>query len=80
MAWFVRHQFRQSCVYLDEDEAEYDTKNYADRGGCYPSKASASADNTLRVLLFIQNISRALRKATFTLLSFVANYKVDNIQ
>ena len=53
------------------DEAEYDMKNYADRGGCYPPKPKAEADNTLRnlirkpnsiiALLFIQNISRALK-------------------
>ena len=49
-------------------------KNYADRGGCYPPKPKAEADNTLRsflhiirkpnsiiALLFIQNISRALK-------------------
>ena len=51
-------------------------KNYADRGGCYPPQPSASADNTLLdlhnssyhtqphpiiALLFIQNISRALK-------------------
>ena len=28
----------------------YDMKDYADRGGCYPPKPSASADNTLRDL------------------------------
>ena len=27
-------------------EAEYDTKNYADRGGSYPEKPKAEADNT----------------------------------
>ena len=32
------------------DEAEYDMKNYADRGECYPPQPSASADNTLRDL------------------------------
>ena len=57
---------------------------------------SASADNTLLDLhnssdhkkaefnycfiIFIQNISRALRKPKFTLLSSVTNCKVDNIQ
>ena len=50
--------------------------NYADRGGCYPPKPKAEADNTLLdlhncsyhtqphpiiALLFIQNISRALK-------------------
>ncbi len=29
------------------DEAKYDMKNYADRGGCYPPKPKAEADNTL---------------------------------
>ena len=32
------------------DEAEYDMKNYADRGGCYPPKPKAEADNTFRDL------------------------------
>ena len=31
------------------DEAEYDMKNYADRG-CYPPKPEAELDNTLRGL------------------------------
>ena len=33
-----------------------------------------------RVLLFIQNISRALRRTKFALLSSLTNCKVDNIQ
>ena len=32
------------------DEAEYDMKNCADRGGCYPPKPEAEVDNTLRGL------------------------------
>ena len=32
------------------DEAEYDMKNYADQGGCYPPKPKAEVDNTLRGL------------------------------
>ena len=46
------------------NEAEYLMKNYGDRGGCYPSRPQAEADNTLRepnsinVLLFIQNNSQ----------------------
>ena len=52
-------------------------KNYADRGGCYPPKPKAEADitpseiciilhiirkpNSIIALLFIQNISRALK-------------------
>ena len=46
-------------------------KNYADRGGCYPPKPKAEADNILRkpnsiiALLFIQNISRALKIYNF---------------
>ena len=49
-------------------------KNYADRGGCYPPKPKAEADNEICIilhiirkpnsiiaLLFIQNISRALK-------------------
>ena len=32
------------------DEAEYGMKNSADRGGCYPPKPKAEADNTLRDL------------------------------
>ena len=32
------------------NEAEYLMKNYGDRGGCYPSRPSAEADNTLRDL------------------------------
>ena len=54
------------------NEAEYLMKNYGDRGGCYPSRPVAEADNTLRdrhnssydtkaefnnCLLFIQNNS-----------------------
>ena len=61
-------------------------KNYADRGGCYPPKPKAEADNTLRdlhnssyhvrkpnsiiALLFIQNISRALKIYKFFLIGF----------
>ena len=30
--------------------AEYDMNNYADLGGCYPSKPEAEVDNTLRGL------------------------------
>ena len=30
------------------NEAEYLMKNYGDRGGCYPSRPVAEADNTLR--------------------------------
>ena len=42
------------------DEAEYDMKDYADRGGCYPPKpAIIRKPNSIIVLLFIQNISRA---------------------
>ena len=36
--------------------------------------------NSIIVLLFIQNISRALRKTKFTLLNSVRNCTVDNIQ
>ena len=36
--------------------------------------------NSIIVLLVIQNISRALKKAKFTLLGSVTNCKVDNIQ
>ena len=32
------------------DEAEYDMKNYSDRGGCYPPKPEAEVYNTLRGL------------------------------
>ena len=32
------------------NEAEYLMKNYGDRGGCYPSRPKAEADNTLRDL------------------------------
>ena len=32
------------------NEAEYLMKNYGDRGGCYPSRSQAEADNTLRDL------------------------------
>ena len=32
------------------NEAEYLTKNYGDRGGCYPSRPYAEADITLRDL------------------------------
>ena len=32
------------------NEAEYLMKNYGDRGGCYPSRPQAEADNTLRDL------------------------------
>ena len=32
------------------NEAEYLMKNYGDRGGCYPSRPWAEADNTLRDL------------------------------
>ena len=54
------------------NEAEYLMKNYRDRGGCYPSRLLAEANNTLRdlysssydtkaeynnCLLFIQNNS-----------------------
>ena len=57
------------------DEAEHDMKNCADRGQ-HPSRKP----NSMIVLLFIQNISRALRKTKFTLLSFVTNFKIDNIK
>ena len=30
------------------NEGEYLMKNYGDRGGCYPSRPKAEADNTLR--------------------------------
>ena len=30
------------------NEAEYLMKNYGERGGCYPSRPWAKADNTLR--------------------------------
>ena len=33
------------------NEAEYDMKNYADRGGCYLPRPKAEVDNTLRDLL-----------------------------
>ena len=70
-------------------------KNYADRGGCYPPKPKAEAytpsemciilhiirkPNSTIVLLFIQNISGALRKPKFTLLGSATNCKVDNVQ
>ena len=29
------------------NEAEYLTKNYGDRGGCYPPRPTASTDNSL---------------------------------
>ena len=29
------------------NEAKYLMKNYGDRGGCYPSRTKAEADNTL---------------------------------
>ena len=29
------------------DEAEYDVKNYADQGGCYPPMPEAEVDNPL---------------------------------
>ena len=32
------------------DETKYDIKNYADRGGFYPLKTKAEADNSLRDL------------------------------
>ena len=32
------------------DDAEYDMKNDADRGGCYPPKTRLKVDNTLRDL------------------------------
>ena len=32
------------------NEAEYLIKNHGDRGGCYPSRPKAEADNTLRDL------------------------------
>ena len=32
------------------NEAEYLMKNYGDRGGCYPLRPWAEADNTLRDL------------------------------
>ena len=32
------------------NEAEHLTKNYGDRGGCYPSRLYAEADNTVRDL------------------------------
>ena len=32
------------------NEAEYLMKNHGDRGGCYPSRPSAEADNTLQDL------------------------------
>ena len=35
--------------------------------------------NSIIVLLFIQNISRALRRTKFTLLSSLTNCQVDNI-
>ena len=31
----------------NNNEAEYDMKNYADREGCYPPKQEAEVDNTL---------------------------------
>ena len=57
-------------------------KNYADRGGCYPPKPKASSSeiciilhiirkpNSIIALLFIQNISRALKIYNFFLLGF----------
>ncbi len=41
MAWYNKQLL---------DEAEYDMKNYADRGECYPPKPKAEADNTIRDL------------------------------
>ena len=35
------------------NEAEYLMKNYGDRGGCYPSRPQAEADNTLRECNFL---------------------------
>ena len=70
-------------------------KNYADLGGCYlpklrritPSEICIHVilhiirkPNSITVLLFIQNISRTLRKTKFTFLSSVTNCKVDNIK
>ena len=33
------------------NEAEYLMKSHGDRGGCYPSRPEAEADNTLRLEL-----------------------------
>ena len=40
------------------NEAKYLTKNYGDRGGCYPSRLQAEADNTLRDLRIILHMIR----------------------
>ena len=36
-----------NTLFLGRIATEYDMKNYADLGGCYPPQPSASADNTL---------------------------------
>ena len=40
------------------NEAEYLMKNYGDRGGCYPSRPQAKADNTLRDLHNLHTIRK----------------------
>ena len=76
-------------------EAEYDMKNYADRGGCYPPKPNAEVDNTLRDLhnfsyrtkaefsncfIIYSKYLQSFKNPKFTLLSSVRNCKVDNMQ
>ena len=52
------------------NEAEYLMKNYGDRGGCYPSRPYAEADNTLRDLHNCSYDTKAEFNNCFVLLFF----------
>ena len=54
------------------NEAEYLTKNYGDRGGCYPPRPKAEADNTLRDL----HNSSCNTKAEFKNRLFYYSFKI----
>ena len=56
--------------YLPMNEAEYLMKNYGDRGGCYPSRPYAEADNTLRDLHNCSYDTKAEFNNCFVLLFF----------
>ena len=65
-------QFSASYIkhFLTMNEAEYLMKNYRDRGGCYPVRPYAEADNILRDLHNCSYDTKAEFNNCFVLLFF----------
>ena len=69
------------------NEAEYDVKNYADQGECYPPRLKAENNIILHIrhtkveynnckFLFIQNISEFLKKANLLQTFFKTDVRI----